>query len=128
IGITDGVRKRTVAGRDHAIQLLLSGAIKGYLWNKIFRRDLLPHDPFPAISTQEDLVAVAHFLPRVRKIVLLPDRLYHHVRRDGSLTNTRNPELDNIKIGYQAVREAAASLDETRRKRVLLSHHDVVYH
>lgn len=38
---------------------LLDGRLEGHLWNKLFRRDVLPPDVFPLLPTLSDLIGTA---------------------------------------------------------------------
>lgn len=127
LGLTDGTRARRSVNGTTAFDLLLRNRFEGYLWNKLIRRRLLPSAPFPRISTQEDLCVVAATLPRCRRVVSIPDRLYFHVIRDGSLSNSRQPDLANMARARLTVMETALSLPQTRKRRALLTSWDVSY-
>lgn len=119
LSIADGVNRATTSSGTEAFDRLLDGSIRGYLWNKLIRRPLLGSDPFPAIRTQEDLCAVASVLPRCERVAFIPDVLYFHVVREGSMTNSRNPPLENFEYSRNVVLDVAASLPQSSRHRKL---------
>lgn len=128
VGITDGSNRPQMIGRAEAFDCLLSGRIKGYLWTKLFRREILATSgAFPDITTQEDLVGVARALARAEKVALIPDVLYHHVIRDGSLSNSRNPPLANLTTARNAVHEIARSIPSTPRRHQYLEYFDYAF-
>jgi glycosyltransferase involved in cell wall biosynthesis len=126
-GVTDGSARVLDLDGTQAFDLLLSGVIKGYLWNKIFRREVLEADPFPDMRTQEDICALAVVLPRCSRVILVPDKLYHHVKRVGSLTNSRNPPLENLRIARDLIHKTAEQLGRSKRRQRLLLHYDVAF-
>jgi len=119
LSMADGIGRTTVATGAEAFDNLLDGSIRGYLWNKLIRRSLLGIDPFPEIRTQEDLCGIASVLPRCERVVFIPDVLYFHVVREGSITNSRNPPLENLEYSRDIVLEIAQSLPHSSRRRKL---------
>lgn len=85
-----GRRRRVLEGPQIGMAVL-RGRLQGYLWNKLFVREVLGDDPFPRQASQSDFSGVAEVLAAQARVVLLPDVLYAHVRRAGSLTNSRYP-------------------------------------
>ncbi|MGP6176015.1 glycosyltransferase family 2 protein [Microbacterium sp. A196] len=118
--VTDGVNDDAAVGPSDAVDLLLRGVLRGYLWNKLFRRALLGREPFPNMRTQEDLCVVASALSSARHVVLISNVLYYHVIRDGSVTNSVDPPLANLDYSRDAVLRAARSLPDTARRRTLM--------
>jgi glycosyltransferase involved in cell wall biosynthesis len=84
------------------LRRLLTGEVKGYLWNKLFRRELFGPDPFPPLSSQSDFAG--HFLlaDRVRRVVGVDRTLYQHVTREGSITRS-TPKMHNLNTCGQIV-------------------------
>lgn len=85
-----------VLERELAIYLLLRGTYyDGYLWNKLFKRDLF-FPPTPAnrleqeIHICEDLLLVCALMQGVERVVYAPDALYHYIVRENSALNTYN--------------------------------------
>lgn len=124
---TDGCDHLNVVDPAHAMDLVLSGAIKGYLWNKLFRRAAVTPNVFPAMRTQEDICAVATIIGAGATVACIPDLVYWHVRREGSLTNSAAPDLRNLSIARETVRQAAARAGGTTERRILLLHYDYAY-
>lgn len=121
LAVLDGRGSRLETTGAGGFDLLLAGGIRGYLWNKLLRRSLLGVDPFPSIRTQEDLCAIARLLPECTRVVLIPDVLYFHVIRDGSVTNTQNPPLENLDFALDVVTAVASRLDDSPCRGLLMS-------
>ncbi len=62
----------------------------GFASNKIFRRELLAEIRFPEGLWYEDTDFTAHVLHRARKVVHLPEMLYHYRRGYPSTMNNHN--------------------------------------
>ena len=62
-------------------QILLSRGIRGYLWNKLYRKVLIMQELDESLSQCEDLLFNALYCERVKKAVYLRKALYHYVRR-----------------------------------------------
>lgn len=80
---------------------ILDGRIRGYLWNKLFDRDVLGQAPFPERRTQSDFAGIAERMARLPSVFLLPDVLFHHVQRPGSLTTAQHPSLESLRWSQQ---------------------------
>ncbi len=87
-----------------AINALLTGRIRGYLWNKLIKRELLLTHPFPNRSSQSDLATMIELVFAGSKIVVSKEVLYWHVERKGSITNQRVASFENIIACVDAVR------------------------
>lgn len=120
-------RRTTEQEAGAAFDLLLRGSIKGYLWSKLLRRELLPHDMFPPQRSQSDLCGLAPVLAAVRTLTLEPQVLYHHVTREGSITRTRNPDLENLNRCFHAVQTAAHRLPLDLQRERLLLHYEYAF-
>jgi hypothetical protein len=123
---TDGLDRFSVLSAPEAFDLLLVGKIKGYLWNKLFRREVLGPSPFPALRSQEDLIVVARAIRRSRRVVALPQVLYSHVVRVGSLTNSR-PVLGNLTAARDVIFRIANELPSTPRRHERLLHYELLH-
>jgi glycosyltransferase involved in cell wall biosynthesis len=107
--IIDGLDAERVVGRESAWDLLLEGALNGYLWNKLFRRTVLGDDPFDLLSSQSDFTGVARAVSRSRRIQFIPDVLYFHVVREGSITRKKDPKLGNLRDAHALARRIHSS-------------------
>lgn len=99
-----------------AIHLLLTGGIRGYLWNKLFRRSLLVANPFPHQSSQSDFATVTEIVFTGAKVNVTAECHYWHVERRGSITNSKLDSFANMDSCLErveilvAAREDAAEL------------------
>lgn len=75
---------------------LLDGRLEGHLWNKLFRRELLPADLFPLLPTLSDLVGTAPVLAGADRVEHVGRVLYEHRMRPGSLTATSDRDLSML--------------------------------
>ncbi|MET3511164.1 glycosyltransferase family 2 protein [Plantibacter flavus] len=105
--LLDGVDHAVVVDRAEAIDMLLRGTIRGYLWNKLIRTTLLRENPFPLLSSQSDLAGVTQIIGQVDRVSFVPEQLYWHLVRHGSITNSRNPRLENMEYCWRAIRQLA---------------------
>lgn len=87
---------------------LLDGRLEGHLWNKLFRRDLLPDDVFPLLPTLSDLVGTAPVLASAARVEHVGRVLYQHQIRPGSLTASAGRDLAMLLAAGTQVPEAVA--------------------
>ncbi len=108
----DGFSQARVLDARQTVAALLAGRVRGYLWNKLFRRSVVPPGMFPAMTSQSDLAGLVPLLPRLRSTAFVPDVLYRHIARDGSITNSRDPDLQNLRRCRDEVRAAVHQLGD----------------
>jgi len=101
--VIDGLDRRATSDRAAATDLMLTGAMRGYLWNKLFRRSILPTAPFPAVRSQSDFLGLVRALGRSGSTVFVPDVLYTRVERPGSITRTAEDQVENLRRCAAAV-------------------------
>lgn len=68
-----------------ATELLKGKRIESYLWNKLFRREIIDF-VFPEGMTFEDVYVTPLWIRNVKKMVCAPDVLYSYRKRKGSIT------------------------------------------
>ncbi|MFC8732586.1 glycosyltransferase family 2 protein [Luteimicrobium sp. NPDC057192] len=85
---------------------LLRGNVRGYVWNRIFRRTVLGADPFPDLTSKQDIVAMVEIAPRCRATAVLDEPLYTYVRRGDSVTGGRANRASNALVPARRVAEA----------------------
>lgn len=74
---------------------LLSGKVHGFLWNKIFKRDLFLNGIiYPNSNIGEDLILSIQLLHYSSKIKIIKENLYHY--RNNNTSITRNFYRDKI--------------------------------
>ena len=94
--VVDGVERSGVWTQSEAIEQMLSGKMHGYLWNKLFRREVLGENPFTNLTSQSDFTGVIHALGRSSAVAYIPDHLYFHVVRSESITTSKTPKMVNL--------------------------------
>jgi hypothetical protein len=105
----DGMPELTTVDHQDAVRALVRRILRGYLWNKLIRRELMGVDPFPKLSSQSDYAGVIGMVGRAKSVTFLPEVLYTHLVRPGSITNGSNPNLRNLEYCWQHARELAVS-------------------
>lgn len=86
--IEDAPRREAISGTE-ALQRLLTGAIQGHLWNKLFARRLFDRAIFPPTRAHSDLGGMFSLLARARTVALLPESHYSYYVHEGSILNQR---------------------------------------
>lgn len=71
---------------ENVLKERLVGHITGYLWNKIFKKELWDGIVFPVGEVWEDDAVLHEILDRADKIVILHDILYYKPERKGCIT------------------------------------------
>lgn len=92
--------------RDEALQRqILTGGVRGYLWNKLIRRDLLLSSPFPLRRAQEDFAVISELAFSGASLSSEAQVKYWHVERTGSITNSRVESFDDLLETHDRVLE-----------------------
>lgn len=94
------VDRRIVLSRDEAIkELVRDKMIPNYMWNKMFRREIIGAD-FPEGMAFEDVYVCTMWFPRMRRMVCDPTPLYHYRMRAGSILHVGSTKyrLDFLKV------------------------------
>ena len=109
--VASGWPARQIMNTEQALgELLENGRMKNLLWDRLFHRTLFDNIRFPEGRTYED-IAVMHWLfLRAKKVVCLPELLYHYRQREGSI-------VDNVSLGnrinhYTAAKERYDALSD----------------
>lgn len=108
--LLDGLALDRVVGQREAVQMLLLGRIRGYLWNKLILTSLLRAHSFPPLSSQSDLAGVISILADVGTVSFVGQVLYTHLVRPGSITNSKNPKFENLEYCWRAMHKLAEEL------------------
>ena len=106
---------------DDAMREVLALQVQGYLWNKLFRANLVTECEFPSLRSLSDLPFVADVISRSGRILLVPDRCYTYVQRTDSITfGHGGPDLSDLHQAASLVRNSA-------RGHANISEHDLLY-
>jgi len=95
--VIDGLDRRATQDRAGTLELMLTGAMHGYLWNKLLRRSIIPTSPFPPMRSQSDFVGLLRIVERSGSTVFVPDLLYTHIERPGSITRAAEDQVENLR-------------------------------
>jgi glycosyltransferase involved in cell wall biosynthesis len=110
--VVDGLDRQTVVDRNEAWNLMMVGRLHGYLWNKLLSRTALGDDPFLPLSSQSDFTGFVVALARADRVAFIPDALYHHIVRDGSVTRSSSHRVRNLSVCVERFQSlAGADLD-----------------
>ncbi len=100
--------------------LLFQLGTQGFLWNKLYRRELLAQVCAPAgMTVCEDLYINALLLKQPRKVAVLPDCLYNYCMNPESVTHTIERKIDSqgrwkYLEAYKQILEAVADIPPYR--------------
>ena len=72
---------------------ILDGRIEGHLWNKLFRREVLPDRMFPPMRAASDFSGAAPVVVAAAHISHVGRVLYAHCMRPGSITTAPDRDL-----------------------------------
>jgi hypothetical protein len=86
-----------VDGRE-AFRLLLTGAVTGHLWNKLFRRELLMGIEFTPARVQSDLAMTAQSLAAARQVAFLTGSVYEYRIRSSSIITSRSRRAESLEL------------------------------
>lgn len=78
----------SLSRQEIARKLLLDHELPSFVWNKLFRSELIGPD-FPEGKVFEDIYVYNIWVNRIKTAFLSPETLYHYRRRKGSLLNSR---------------------------------------
>jgi hypothetical protein len=101
--VIDGLDRWATRDRAATIESVLTGAMHGYLWNKLVRRSIMPTAPFPPMRSQSDFLGLIATLARCRSTVFVPQVLYTRVERPGSITRRAEDQIENLRRCAAAV-------------------------
>ena len=104
------VETTTVLNRgEMALELLYSRKVPSYMWNKLFRHEIVD-TPFLEGIVFEDVMVMSKWLRNIRKIVISPEILYSYRQRKGSIVHTHS--VQNRMQHLQAMFSLTESLHE----------------
>ena len=81
-----------IKGEEAILELLLYNNLPGYIWNKLFRREIIVSF-FPEGKAYEDYYAMNEWGANIKKIAITPEILYHYRIRKGSITKSGDATL-----------------------------------
>ncbi len=110
--VIDGLDHWAIRDRTATIESVLTGAMRGYLWNKLVRRSIIPATPFPPMRSQSDFLGLIRTLGHCRSTVFVPQVLYTRMERPGSITRRAEDQVENLRRCAAAVESLLA--DEGR--------------
>ena len=82
-------KEKILTGTQARNELIKDIHLRGFFWNKIFKKDLLLSDPFINVSSltiYEDLVTLYVYLSKCSKVKLIKDPIYIYKMHKDSLT------------------------------------------
>ena len=90
--VLNGVKKDKISNgfriynRQEALrELILDKDMQSYCWNKLFRKECMVENPFPAVKRISDLCGMHKFFQKAKTVVHLNRKLYHYIRRENGL-------------------------------------------
>ena len=97
-----GLKEETLLSAE-ALNRLICGKLPQSVWNKIYKASLWKEIRFPEGYVYEDIRTTYRILEKANTIQTLPDLLYKHRKRQGSITMTDSAK--NIQDRFLAFQE-----------------------
>lgn len=120
-----GWDKNEVIGTEEAMyQLLKDCAMRCYMWDKLWRRELFEGISFPEGRTFEDAAVAHRMFERTEKIVCLPEAKYHYRQHGASIVG--DVSLANRMNYYIAMRERHEDIMERWPQMIDLAEQECV--
>ncbi|QOC26400.1 glycosyltransferase [Microbacterium hominis] len=92
-------------GRE-AVERLLSGVLKGHLWNKLFSRVLIESIEVPPSEVHSDLTMTSSYLAAATTVIFTDQVKYRYLVRPGSIIQSGRRRAQSLAIVEGAVRTA----------------------
>ena len=105
-------RKQVLTGEKACKKLLKDASLRGFLWNKVFRKELFHSDNLLLLKEGmmfEDTPLVYSLFSSSRLVKILPYPLYIYVKGEGSLTSSENKDRAHNHIDSFAVIKYAST-------------------
>ncbi len=92
---SDGFGKLVILDGDEALHgVLAEGVVESSAWGKLCKRSLFEGIRYPTGHVFEDVSTTWQLCMRARRVVCVPDALFHSRMREGSIV--RSHEVDNL--------------------------------
>ena len=117
------IRPFCVNSPGKLLAMMGQAQIEGYLWNKIFKADILRGVSFPEnIILTEDMWFLIDVLQRCQKAYISDKGCYVYYHREGSLVNARSREKEmQVMETYAKLNRVMASLEDVSlQSRVIM--------
>jgi len=108
--------------------LLHSTKIGGFLWNKLFKKELITHLLDEKLHYCEDFVFVAEYCKSISKAVFEDAKLYHYRQAQGNAASnfSSNPRIMTLLDSYQKLESiyskyASGELDNVKRNTLKIA-------
>ncbi|MDT9593563.1 glycosyltransferase family A protein [Nocardioides zeae] len=82
--------------RRSAFASLLSGNVRGHLWSKLFRRELLVGSDILGTTVHSDLAMTVSAMARAEVYAVTPARVYEYMLRPGSIIRSGRPRAESL--------------------------------
>lgn len=88
-------------GEKIARELLKDSSLPSFLWNKMFKREVID-SPFPEGQIYEDFFVMTKWWPNIKRIAMSPRLTYHYRMRGSSSISMKNAKnLYDFVLGHQ---------------------------
>lgn len=84
----------SISVREGIVKLIEDDTYKGYLWNRLYKRELFDGVKFPEMIVLEDMYVNHLVFEKSKKIHLLDKTLYSYIRRENSVTLKRRTKTE----------------------------------
>jgi glycosyltransferase involved in cell wall biosynthesis len=123
--IEDAPRDETISGSE-AYDRLLSGALQGHLWNKLFKTALFSAETFPPTRAHSDLGGMFSVIASARRVAMVPEALYTYYVHDGSVLNSRQYRWDDLWDCLDLATKQLAPEERSQRNLITFKYRNVI--
>lgn len=113
----EGVRRARTVTAEKISRLVWTGRLRGYLWNKLIRRDCLAPLQREPLTSQDDFLMLLDVLEHAQTVRLLPDVKYRYRERTGSISTGESLDLTNLSRCVDAAAHRLLPEHPNRRQR-----------
>lgn len=117
------VPRRTGAyNTEDMVAEVLTGGLRGHLWNKLFRADRLRTDPFPVMRSKSDYCMIIGSLTDLKDMWVIGASVYEYRYQQNSITNSSKATPLDLLRCYEELMRVLSSVDGIDPARWRLSH------
>ncbi|MGO2171712.1 MAG: glycosyltransferase family 2 protein [Micrococcaceae bacterium] len=107
---------RSVSGRELP-SLVWTGQLRGYLWNKLIRRTLIPPLRREPLTSQDDFLMILDILEHTHRVRLIPDIKYRYLEKADSISTGASLRRENVERCRDEAMKRLLPAPPTRRER-----------
>lgn len=107
---------RSASGHELS-SLVWTGQLRGYLWNKLIRRTLIPPLRREPLSSQDDFLMILDILEHTHRVRLIPDIKYRYLEKAHSISTGTALRRENVQRCRNEAMRRLLPAHPTRREQ-----------